>query len=103
MKSIQKSGIQQTIHYLNYNGPLIHPYELDSLIGKKNTDTSESREKKLSSSIIPSVEIKAGCKSEGYLFYRFLKQGFVVSHSTFFGGTHFRVRYFNYPEGAYWP
>ncbi len=100
MKSMQKSGIQQTISYLNYNGPLIHPYEMDLLISK---DETKSREKNQSPSIVPNVEIKQGCRSEGYLFYHYMKQGFVVSHSSFFGGTHFRVRYFNYPEGAYWP
>jgi hypothetical protein len=67
--------------YLNYSGTIIEP---------------ENTQKK-------SVEIAQDCVSGNYLFYNFLKQGFMVHISPFFQRSYFRVRYFNYQEGKYWP
>ena len=67
--------------YLNYSGTIKEP----EIIPKK------------------SVEIASNCVSENYLFYNYLKQGFMVHLSPFFQRSYFRVRYFNYQEGKYWP
>ena len=67
--------------YLNYSGYI-----------------SESSPKPLQ-----SVEISQDCISNSYLFYQYLKQGFLVNQSPFFRGSYFRVRYYNYEDGKYWP
>jgi hypothetical protein len=72
--------IQAIMDYLKYAGPI-----MNNLKPRK------------------SVEITQNCVSENYLFYHFLKQGFLVNISSFFDGSYFRVRYHNYLEGQYWP
>jgi len=78
---IKTIPLHQIMSYLNYSGPIQEKQELS----------------------FPSVEIAQGCNSEYYLFFNYLKQGFQVNISPFFTGTYFRVRYFNYNDGKYWP
>ncbi|MHA1972304.1 MAG: hypothetical protein ACTSW1_04890 [Candidatus Hodarchaeales archaeon] len=73
--------LYKIMNYLNYSGPI-----------------SDSNEQP-----VQSVEIEQGCISQEFLFYQFLKQGFLVNLSPFFKGSYFRVRYYNYSEGKYWP
>ncbi len=78
--TIQARELNLVKEYLNYHGPI---YE--SFLPKK------------------SVEIADNCISNEYLFYSYMRQGFQVNCSEFFTGSYFRVRYFNYKEGEYWP
>jgi len=87
------SIIQQTIAFLNYNGPLIE--NLNEIKRKDN--------QLITHNTIASVEVRSGCISEKYLFYYYLKQGFLVNHSPAFKQSYFRVRYFNYDDAKYWP
>jgi hypothetical protein len=77
----------------------IHPYELNLVKEFLNYHGP------VYESVLPvkSVEIAEDCISNEYLFFSYLKQGFQVNCSTFFKGSYFRVRYFNYKEGEYWP
>ncbi|MHA1214223.1 MAG: hypothetical protein ACTSPG_02940 [Candidatus Hodarchaeales archaeon] len=81
MLYLESRPLYEIMTYLNYSGPI-----------------SDSNKQS-----VQSVEIAQGCVSQDYLFYQFLKQGFLVNLSPFFQGSYFRVRYYNYPEGKYWP
>jgi len=91
--SSNPSIIQQTIAFLNYNGPLNE--NLNEIKGKDKQQITQNT--------IASVELRSGCISEMYLFYSYMKQGFLVNRSPAFQQSYFRVRYFNYVDGQYWP
>ncbi len=78
--SLKSLPIHAVLDYLNYSGPIMNNLRP-----------------------LKSVEIAQNCVSENYLFYHYLKQGFLVNISLFFKGSYFRVRYHNYLEGQYWP
>ncbi|MCK4848326.1 MAG: hypothetical protein KAT16_04815 [Candidatus Heimdallarchaeota archaeon] len=81
MSKTATTPLHVVMSYLNYSGTIIDT----GMIPKK------------------SVEISSACVSDNYLFYNYLKQGFLVHLSPFFQRSYFRVRYFNYQEGKYWP
>ena len=90
---VNPSIILQTIAFLNYNGPLNE--NLNEIKGKDNPLITQNT--------IASVELRSGCISEKYLFYYYMKQGFLVNLSSAFQQSYFRVRYFNYDDAKYWP
>jgi hypothetical protein len=83
----QDLSLQKATEFLNYFGPICRDL-------KKNIKVDFPRQ---------SVELVQDCVSEVFLFYSYLKQGFLVNSSPFFKDSYFRVRYFNYSEGKYWP
>ncbi|MFX0173729.1 MAG: hypothetical protein ACFE9L_17745 [Candidatus Hodarchaeota archaeon] len=83
----QDLSLQKAMEYLNYYGPIC--WDL-----RENTKIDIP---------IESVELVQDCVSEVFLFYSYLKQGFLVNTSPFFKDSYFRVRYFNYDAGKYWP
>ncbi|MFX0182153.1 MAG: hypothetical protein ACFE95_03630 [Candidatus Hodarchaeota archaeon] len=83
----QGLSLQKVMEFLNYYGPICRDLN-------KNTILDLPKQ---------SVELVQDCVSEVFLFYSYLKQGFLVNSSPFFKNSYFRVRYFNYDEGKYWP
>ncbi|MFX0051084.1 MAG: hypothetical protein ACFFAJ_17280 [Candidatus Hodarchaeota archaeon] len=84
---VQDLSLQKAMEFLNYYGPIC----------------SDLNEKVKNKKPRQSVELVQDCVSEIFLFYSYLKQGFLVNSSPFFKDSYFRVRYFNYDEGKYWP
>jgi hypothetical protein len=84
---VQDLSLQKAMEFLNY-------YFLICSDLNKNARINKPRQ---------SVELVQDCVSEVFLFYSYLKQGFLVNSSPFFKDSYFRVRYFNYDEGKYWP
>ena len=76
------------------------------IIGPLNENWNEIKVndiQQIAQNTIASVELRSGCISEMYLFYYYMKQGFLVNRSPAFKQSYFRVRYFNYVDGQYWP
>ncbi len=80
LMTIETTPLHLVMSYLNYSGPILEGFHP-----------------------IKSVEITQNCVSDDYLFFHFMKQGFLVNFSPFFRGFFFRVRYYNYADGRFWP